>query len=81
MQEEQHRRIIKTGAGKIEAFLRHHPESEWHFAAGPDMHYAVLNELSTAACSRIGTAITKNLAVVQPAKLLPYFAHPLDSER
>ena len=67
MQEEEERRQAKDLVVTVESFLQQHSDATWDFAAGPEVHNAVLESLSPASRSRLRQALSKNL-VNQPVE-------------
>ena len=73
MQEEEQRRQTKDLVETIETFLQPHPVATWDFAAGPEVHNAVLEALSPATRSRLHRALSKNLVNQPMEELLRQF--------
>ncbi|HTO02601.1 MAG TPA: host attachment protein [Opitutus sp.] len=73
MQEEEQRRQAKDLVETIETFLQQHSGGTWDFAAGPEVHNAVLEALSPAARSRLRRALSKNLVNQPVEELLKQF--------
>jgi hypothetical protein len=74
MQEENKTRSAKQLAEEVETFLVGHPGATWDFAAGPDIHHAVLERISPGARQRLRRALAKDLVKHRPADLLAQFA-------
>src|SRR5438105_4334416 len=53
MKEEADRRRAHELAVQVEAFLGGRPEASWDFAAGPEIHRTVLEQLSPASRRRL----------------------------
>ena len=73
MQEEEQRRQTKDLVETIATFLQSHPAATWDFAAGPEVHNAVLEALAPATRSRLRQAIAKNLVNQPVTDLLKQF--------
>lgn len=73
MQEEEERRQSKDLVETIEGFLRQRSDATWDFAAGPEVHNAVLEALSPATRSRLRQALSKNLVNQPVEELLKQF--------
>jgi hypothetical protein len=74
MQREEERRQLRDLAAGIEQFLSQHPTATWDFAAGPEIHHAVLEALSPAVRGRLGKTVTKDLVHQPAADLIGHFA-------
>jgi hypothetical protein len=74
MQREEERRQLRDLAAAIEDFLVRYPHATWDFAAGPEVHNAVLEALSPAIRTRLQKTVTKDLAHQPPADLIGHFA-------
>jgi hypothetical protein len=72
MLEEHQRRIAAEVAAQIEDFLQNYPDATWDFAAGPEVHYAILESLPPATSQRLRRTLTKDL-VNQPGELRRQF--------
>lgn len=73
MQEEEERRQSKDLVETIEGFLRQRSDATWDFAAGPEVHNAVLEALSPDTRSRLRQALPKNLVNQPVQELLKQF--------
>jgi hypothetical protein len=76
MQEEFNRRQVATIARTLETFLRRHPHIRWDYAAGPALHYAVLDKLSPELRGGMDRAVPKDLTKTPADELLNYFPVP-----
>jgi hypothetical protein len=74
MKEEARTRSAKQLAEEVEHFLAAHPDATWDFAAGPEIHRAVLERISNQARQRLRRALPKDLVKHQPQDLLEQFA-------
>lgn len=77
MQEEFQRRQVATIAQTLERFLRRHPHIRWDYAAGPALHYAVLDRLPAELRGGMDRATQKDLTKVRPDELLRHFPVPV----
>ena len=73
MQEERERRIADQIALTIGTFFGGRAEATWHFAAGPMLHNAVLEQLSPAVRERLDRSVQKELANVPPTEIRGHF--------
>lgn len=73
MQQERDRKLAQDWAERLEAFLTKHVNSTWDYAAGPALHNAVLERLSSGARQRLRTAIQKDLTSQPAAALRNHF--------
>lgn len=73
MQEEAERRNVADLAAAIERFLRHYPNSMWDYAAGPTIHYAVLEKLSPDVRAGLDRALQKDLTKVPVKEIAAHF--------
>jgi hypothetical protein len=69
MKNETDRRRADQLAQEIEHFFTQRPEVTWDFAAGPELHRAVLEQLSPSVRQRLRRAVSKDL-VNQPTSTL-----------
>lgn len=76
MQEEFQRRQAAVIARTLETFLRRHPHIRWDYAAGPALHYAVLDRLSPELRGGMDRSVQKDLTKVNADELLNYFPVP-----
>jgi hypothetical protein len=76
MQEEFQRRQAATIARTLERFLRRHPFIRWDYAAGPALHYAVLDQLSPDLRGGMDRAVQKDLTKIPADELLHHFPVP-----
>ena len=74
MKQEAERRSERQLAEEVEAFLSARPDATWDFAAGPEMHRAVLDQLSVKSRQRLRRAVSKDLVKHPPGELLAQFA-------
>lgn len=77
MQEELQRRQVAALARTLETFLRRHPGVRWDYAAGPGLHYAVLDRLPADLRGAMERAAQKDLTKVPPDELLRHFPAPV----
>jgi hypothetical protein len=73
MQREVERRSIDDVVVAIESFLQAQPDATWDFAAGPQMHNAVLGELAPKTKARLQRSLSKDLVHLPIAELLAHF--------
>jgi hypothetical protein len=73
MQEEAERRNVASLANTIERFLRQFPNSLWDYAAGPTIHYAVLERLSPDVRASLDRALQKDLTKTPVNELAAHF--------
>lgn len=76
MQEEFSRRQVTTIARTLETFLRRHPHIRWDYAAGPALHYAVLDRLSPDLRGGLDRSVQKDLTKIPADELLQHFPVP-----
>lgn len=76
MKNEEQRRTIGGIVEAIEDFLRTRPTASWDFAAGPDVHNAVLESLTPATRNRLRQSLPKDLVNQPVADLGTHFAPP-----
>jgi hypothetical protein len=74
MKQESERRTAKQLAEEVEAFFSNHPGATWDFAAGPELHNAVLELISASTRQRLRRAVSKDLVKHRPQELLAQFA-------
>jgi hypothetical protein len=77
MQEEFQRRQAATIAQTLEKFLRRHPHIRWDYAAGPGLHYVVLDQLPADLRGAMDRTAQKDLTKVPPDELLRHFPAPV----
>jgi hypothetical protein len=74
MKEEADRRRAQQLAAEVEHFFAQRPGASWDFAAGPELHRAVLEQLSPPTRQRLRRAVPKDLVNQNPAELREQFA-------
>jgi hypothetical protein len=74
MKEEADRRRAQQLSAEVEHFLAQRPGASWDFAAGPELHRAVLEQLSPQTRRRLRRAVPKDLVNENPAELREQFA-------
>jgi hypothetical protein len=73
MQEEFQRRQAANIAQVLERFLQRHPGIRWDYAAGPALHYAVLDRLGPELRGTMDRAVQKDLTKIPADQLLNHF--------
>lgn len=73
MKRERDARIVEDIANRIENFLSKHPDSPWVYAAGPDMHRAILQRVHSRFQRRLQSSLQKDLANMPAAELREHF--------
>jgi hypothetical protein len=73
MQEEHERRDAAALATTLERFLRDFPQSRWDYAAGPALHYAVLERLSPAVRAGLDRSLQKDLTKAPAHEIATHF--------
>ena len=76
MQQERDRRLAQEWADRITAFFTEHTTSTWDYAAGPELHNAVLDRVSDGVRQRLRTAMLKDLVNHPAAALRQHVAQP-----
>lgn len=74
MKNEANKRRASELASEVENFFARRPAATWDFAAGPELHRAVLEQLSPATRQRLRRAVPKDLVNQRPADLRAQFA-------
>jgi hypothetical protein len=74
MKNEMNRRRAQELAAEVEDFLSKRPNASWDFAAGPELHRAVLELLSPRVRQRLQRAVPKDLVNQRPSELRAQFA-------
>lgn len=74
MQQEQERRLVALIAAALTSFLRQHPQATWDFAAGPDLHNAVLETLEPGPRRNLRKVLAKDLSRQPLSSLRVHFA-------
>lgn len=72
---EQHRRLIKLLAGKINSLLADESVAGCFLAASVPIHRRLLDQLAAPAHKKITTTLALDLAKSEPAELLAHFVH------
>lgn len=72
-QSEDHRRTVDWLADQIEKFLLVRPGQAWAFAAGPNLHEAVLERLRPSVRGSLVETVQKNLALAPASELGLHF--------
>lgn len=73
IQVEEHRRTVDWLADQIENFLLVRPGQAWAFAAGPNLHDAVLERVRPSVRGSLVESVQKNLALAPPSELAVNF--------
>lgn len=73
MQEEFVRRSIAELARELSLFLQRHPDLPWDYAAGPQLHHAVLELLPAEQRARLERTAIKDLTKIAPPELARHF--------
>lgn len=76
MQGEHERRNAAEIARELSRFLTRHPGLAWDYAAGPNLHRAVLERLPAELRTRLDRAEVKDLTKVPPQELARHFPLP-----
>lgn len=74
MKNEANRRRAEQLAQEVEHFLASRPGASWDFAAGPELHRAVLERLSPPVRQRLRRAVAKDLVNQATSELRAQFA-------
>ncbi len=74
MQREYERRRIAELAVEINSFLASRPGASWDFAATPEIHSEVLENISDDARKRLRHSLHKDLTKQSSADLLAFFS-------
>jgi hypothetical protein len=69
MHAEYERRVVGDLVHHLTRFFSEHYRATWDFAAGPEIHQAVLNRLPAEIRARVDVAIVKELPHQTPAQL------------
>lgn len=75
MKNESDRRRAQQLAMEVEHFLTQHPNATWDFAAGPELHRAILEQLSAKSRQRLRRALPKDLVNQPPNDVRAHFAN------
>lgn len=70
MQREEQRRRVREIAESVDAFLAPRPNATWDFAAGPELHNAVLEAVAPKTRQQLRRSVAKDL-VHQPQTDFP----------
>ena len=70
---EIHRRLVKLIAERISAVLLSERPEYWYFAANPEVHQAILNELPVDLRARIVRHVQADLTKVPVPEVLAHF--------
>jgi hypothetical protein len=73
LETEIERRIYRQLADEIAKLVRHDGVEGWSFAAAPEIHQAIVDQLPPAVRDRIVEHVKADLVKVEPAKLGSYF--------
>lgn len=73
MQQEYQRRNATEIARELALFLARHPGLVWDYAAGPNLHHTVLDQLPTELRTRLDRAEIKDLTKLPPQELAQHF--------
>jgi hypothetical protein len=74
MKNETNKRRAEQLAAEVERFFAPRPDATWDFAAGPELHRAVLELLSPKTRQRLRRALPKDLVNQPPNALREQFA-------
>lgn len=74
MKNEMNRRRAQELAAEVDHFLSSRADATWDFAAGPELHRAVLELLSPKVRQRLRRALPKDLVNQRPSELRAQFA-------
>ena len=74
MKNEADRRRAQQLAMEVEHFLKQHPAATWDFAAGPELHRTILEQLSPGTRQRLRRALPKDLVNQKPSDVRAHFA-------
>ena len=70
---EIQRRLVKLIAGRIAAILQGERPEYWHFAAGAEVHQAILNELPQELRERVVRHVHADLTKTPAPEVLAHF--------
>jgi Protein required for attachment to host cells len=70
---EIHRRLIKLVAERIKSILNSERPEYWHFAASPEIHHAILDELPPDLRERVVRHVHADLTKVPVSEVLGHF--------
>jgi len=70
---ETERRLMRLVAEEITAVLDREKAEQWYFAASPDIHESVLDELDPALRQRLGKSVHADLVKVPTEELMSHF--------
>lgn len=70
---ETERRLVKLVAEQIEIILKAERPEYWHFAATPEHHQAILNELPPDLSERVVRHVQADLTRVPASEVLSHF--------
>lgn len=73
MQEEYERRNATEIARELSRFLARHPDLAWDYAAGPNLHHVVLDQLPAEQRTRLDRTAIKDLTKLPPQELARHF--------
>lgn len=74
MQREEQRRRIRDVAESIDAFLAGRPNATWDFAAGPELHNAVLETVAPNSRRQLRQSVAKDLVHQPQTEFRAHFA-------
>lgn len=75
-ENEIHRRLVQLVGQRITAILEAERPEGWHFAASPEVHQAILNELSPELRERVVRHAHADLTKVPTSEVLEHFTGP-----
>jgi hypothetical protein len=61
-------------ARELDTFLQNRPHARWDFAAEPELHEAIVGQLSMATRSRLAKAFGETVETTRPEDVREYFA-------
>lgn len=73
MQREEQRRRIRDVAEMIDGFLSGKPAATWDFAAGPELHNAVLESVTPQTRRQLRQSVSKDLVHQPQTELAAHF--------
>lgn len=74
MQREEHRRRIRDVAQALDSFFATRPGATWDFAAGPELHNAVLETVTPKTRAQLRRSVTKDLVHQPQTEFAAHFA-------
>ncbi|ACB77852.1 host attachment protein [Opitutus terrae] len=74
MRREEHRRRIRDVAQALDTFFATRPNATWDFAAGPELHNAVLEAVTPKTRAQLRRSVPKDLVHQPQAEFATHFA-------